>query len=119
MQNLSLSLVILSVLIAVTLACKCREQSTKESFCNAHWVSHVKVKVRVGKQGLPEGSERKGLNNLRYTVQHVEVFKVSEFDLFYPAGAKNLLISLYQRSIQLKVTCISNLQKNVSMSKFF
>ncbi|CAI2353351.1 unnamed protein product [Caenorhabditis sp. 36 PRJEB53466] len=68
-------LLLLSVLVAVTVACKCKDQSTKESFCNAHWVSHVKVKIRVGKQGLPEGSERKGLNNLRYTVEHVEVFK--------------------------------------------
>ncbi|CAP30619.1 Protein CBR-TAG-225 [Caenorhabditis briggsae] len=75
MSKLLLTVALLSALLAVSSACKCKEQSTKESFCNAHWVSHVKVKVRVGKQGLPEGSERKGLNNLRYTVQHVEVFK--------------------------------------------
>ncbi|CAD6186916.1 unnamed protein product [Caenorhabditis auriculariae] len=69
---------ILLLCVGALLACKCKDQSTKESFCKAHWVSHVKVKARVGKQGLPEGSTRKGLNNLRYHVEHLDVFKKPE-----------------------------------------
>ncbi|CAB3397599.1 unnamed protein product [Caenorhabditis bovis] len=71
----NLSAIFLLALVAVCLACKCKEQTTKESFCNAHWVSHVKIHVRVGKQGLPQGSARKGLNNLKYTVEHKKIFK--------------------------------------------
>ncbi|GMS78481.1 hypothetical protein PENTCL1PPCAC_656, partial [Pristionchus entomophagus] len=62
-------------LIAVSLACKCKDQTAKESFCNAHWVSHLKIKLRVSKQPMPGDDSRKGLNNIRYAVEHLEVFK--------------------------------------------
>ena len=39
-------------------------------------VSHVKVKVRMSKQPLPTGASRKGLNNIKYSVDHIKVFKV-------------------------------------------
>ncbi|CAI5453142.1 unnamed protein product [Caenorhabditis angaria] len=68
-------LVLLFCLLALSFCCKCKDQTTQESFCGAHWVSHVKVIARVAKQGLPADTSRKGLNNLRYTVQHVKVFK--------------------------------------------
>uniref|UniRef100_A0A1I7XMS5 NTR domain-containing protein n=1 Tax=Heterorhabditis bacteriophora TaxID=37862 RepID=A0A1I7XMS5_HETBA len=38
-------------------------------------VSHVKVALRVTKQPMPVGSSRKGLNNIRYVVEHMHVYK--------------------------------------------
>ena len=95
-------LILFSSFIVLSIACKCQTQTTQQAFCAAHWgqfqkeiakkppynyysldliraiisVSHVKVKVRLTKQPLPQGSARKGLNNIRYAVQHVNVFKV-------------------------------------------
>ena len=40
-------------------------------------VAHTKINVRQTKQKMPEGSDRKGLNNIRYTVTFPTVYKVS------------------------------------------
>ncbi|KAF8384824.1 cri-2, partial [Pristionchus pacificus] len=71
----SLTLFTLLALATISLACKCKEQTAKESFCQAHWVSHLKIKLRVSKQPVPGDETRKGLNNIRYAVEHLEVFK--------------------------------------------
>ncbi|KHJ93336.1 hypothetical protein OESDEN_06757 [Oesophagostomum dentatum] len=84
-------LVILSIGIAVSFACKCKTQTSEESFCAADWVSHVRVKLRVTKQPLPAGSARKGLNNIRYAVSHEQVFK-------RPPGVTNLPPEIYTPS---------------------
>ncbi|KJH43226.1 hypothetical protein DICVIV_10762 [Dictyocaulus viviparus] len=52
-----------------------QNQTSQESFCAADWVSHVKVKLRISKQPLPAGSSRRGLNNIRYAVSHLDVYK--------------------------------------------
>ena len=71
------TLVAVLLCASVAIACKCQTQSPKEAFCKAHWVSHVKIKVRQSKQPMPTGSSRKGLNNIKYAVEHIRVFKVS------------------------------------------
>ncbi|GMT08892.1 hypothetical protein PFISCL1PPCAC_189, partial [Pristionchus fissidentatus] len=71
----SLLIVCFLAVASVSLACKCKEQTAKESFCNAHWVSHLKIKLRVSKQPVPGDNTRKGLNNIRYAVEHLETFK--------------------------------------------
>ncbi|PIO60998.1 hypothetical protein TELCIR_17493 [Teladorsagia circumcincta] len=71
------SIVLLTISLYVCYACKCKTQTSQESFCAADWVSHVKVKLRVSKQPMPPGSPRKGLNNHRYAVEHIKVYKVS------------------------------------------
>ncbi|CAJ0582613.1 unnamed protein product, partial [Mesorhabditis spiculigera] len=70
-----LKLLVFVSLVYVAYSCKCQTQTTKEAYCRAEWVSHLKVKVRVSKQPLPAGSTRKGLNNLKYGVEHVHVYK--------------------------------------------
>ncbi|WKX90685.1 hypothetical protein Q1695_009492 [Nippostrongylus brasiliensis] len=77
--------------VSVCIACKCKTQTSQESFCAADWVSHVSVKLRVSKQPMPPGSPRKGLNNHRYAVKHVKVFKK-------PAGVAELPAEIYTPS---------------------
>ncbi|KAL6742210.1 hypothetical protein Aduo_015382 [Ancylostoma duodenale] len=84
-------IITIAVYISITHACKCKTQTTEESFCAADWVSHVRVKLRVSKQPMPPGSARKGLNNLRYAVNHVRVYK-------RPNGAPNLPAEIYTPS---------------------
>ncbi|CAJ0950444.1 unnamed protein product, partial [Mesorhabditis belari] len=68
-------LLVFCAFLSIAFACKCQDLSAKDAFCRATWVSHLKVKLRITKQPLPEGSTRKGLNNLRYGVEHLQVFK--------------------------------------------
>ncbi|RCN30707.1 tissue inhibitor of metalloproteinase [Ancylostoma caninum] len=84
-------IVTIVVYVSITHACKCKTQTTEESFCAADWVSHVRVKLRVSKQPMPPGSARKGLNNLRYAVNHVRVYK-------RPNGVGNLPAEIYTPS---------------------
>ncbi|EPB68030.1 tissue inhibitor of metalloproteinase [Ancylostoma ceylanicum] len=84
-------IITIAVCVSITLACKCKTQTTEESFCAADWVSHVKVKLRVSKQPMPPGSARKGLNNLRYAVNHLKVYK-------RPNGVANLPAEIYTPS---------------------
>uniref|UniRef100_A0A7I4YU54 NTR domain-containing protein n=1 Tax=Haemonchus contortus TaxID=6289 RepID=A0A7I4YU54_HAECO len=83
--------VCLAVSLYICNACKCKTQTSQESFCAADWVSHVKVKLRVSKQPMPPGSPRKGLNNHRYAVEHIKVYKK-------PSDLKTLPAEIYTPS---------------------
>ncbi|RCN48510.1 hypothetical protein ANCCAN_05335 [Ancylostoma caninum] len=64
---------ILSTYIAGTNACFCSPaQSTKESFCKADWVSHVKV------LGTVNNGNKNALNDITYLLEHKDVFKRPE-----------------------------------------
>ncbi|KAK6049710.1 hypothetical protein COOONC_12786 [Cooperia oncophora] len=50
-------------------------ENTAEPLIEIYAVSHVKVNLRVSKQPMPPGSPRKGLNNHKYAVDHIKVYK--------------------------------------------
>ncbi|EPB68032.1 tissue inhibitor of metalloproteinase [Ancylostoma ceylanicum] len=60
---------ILAACIAVSFSCKCRKLPAKEAYCNADWVSHVKVTASKIVQDEMVGERR------QYTVKHVKVLK--------------------------------------------
>uniref|UniRef100_A0AC35U178 NTR domain-containing protein n=1 Tax=Rhabditophanes sp. KR3021 TaxID=114890 RepID=A0AC35U178_9BILA len=55
--------------------CDCKPKTAKEAFCNADWVSHLKivkknlVNTTDDETGLPSGAQ------LSYSVKHIDVFK--------------------------------------------
>ncbi|KAE9419493.1 hypothetical protein Angca_004326 [Angiostrongylus cantonensis] len=67
--------IVLTHYVMFSLACQCAPQTSQESFCAAEWVSRLKVRIRVSKQPMPPGSLRKGLNNIRYAVKHLKIYK--------------------------------------------
>ncbi|KAJ1351355.1 hypothetical protein KIN20_007348 [Parelaphostrongylus tenuis] len=71
----SINFILLAHYAMFSLACQCAPQTSQESFCAADWVSHVRVRMRISKQPMPAGSPRKGLNNIRYAVKHLKIYK--------------------------------------------
>ncbi|CAJ0960986.1 unnamed protein product, partial [Mesorhabditis belari] len=90
-------LLIIFAIIPSISVCLCAPSPVNATFCQADWgkesngtltmeicdqivpkPKNVELKwekLRITKQPLPEGSTRKGLNNLRYGVEHLQVFK--------------------------------------------
>uniref|UniRef100_A0A914E3A2 NTR domain-containing protein n=1 Tax=Acrobeloides nanus TaxID=290746 RepID=A0A914E3A2_9BILA len=108
----------------IVMSCKCQSQTAKVSYCNAHWVARVQILTRQTKQKMPEGSERRGLNNIRYNVKYVNVYKTpNEFknatlpeSIYTPserpacgiileAGKEYLLAGRYVNNIMLTQLC--------------
>uniref|UniRef100_A0A1I8A6E0 NTR domain-containing protein n=1 Tax=Steinernema glaseri TaxID=37863 RepID=A0A1I8A6E0_9BILA len=117
-------------------ACKCRVQVPNVSYCQAHWVSHARILIRQTKQKLPDGSPRKGLNNIKYSVKHVDTYKVPKelngtlptsvftpseapaCGLFLDAGKEYLLAGRFEDGILMTVLCGQILYDNPKQSEF-
>ncbi|KIH67272.1 tissue inhibitor of metalloproteinase [Ancylostoma duodenale] len=55
--------------IAMSFSCKCRKLPANEAYCNADWVSHVKVIASKTVEDKMVGPRR------QYTVKHIRVLK--------------------------------------------
>ncbi|KAK0410800.1 hypothetical protein QR680_005328 [Steinernema hermaphroditum] len=136
LTTFALLLGLLALFVPSAESCKCRVQVPNVSYCQAHWVSHARILIRQTKQKMPDGSPRKGLNNIKYSVKHIDTFKVpnelngtlptSVFTpseapacgLFLDAGKEYLLAGRYEDGILMTVLCGQILYDDPKQSEF-